>query len=226
MISSIGKRNTSLAFFTSHERAELKSTWGRQRTRLTRESFLPIASCALCLQPAREPVACASGGHVFCRECAVANLLAQLKEIKRVEKELKRKRREEEERQKEKGNEERERVVNDFERVVMGRGSSRAGEGDQKGGDLKVRGLKRKFEIDEEEMLRNAKEERARARRELDEEKVCLPTFVIDIMTCSQCHPVLGLETHSSFVLGPVFNPQLRGLRGQATEAVAGVSGF
>ena len=34
------------------------------------------------------------------------------------------------------------------------------------------KGVKRKFELDEEEMLKNAKEERAKARKVLDEEKV------------------------------------------------------
>ncbi len=34
------------------------------------------------------------------------------------------------------------------------------------------RGVKRKFELDEDEMLKNAKEERAKARKALDEEKV------------------------------------------------------
>ena len=35
------------------------------------------------------------------------------------------------------------------------------------------RGLKRKFELDEDEMLRNAREERAKARKDIDDEKVC-----------------------------------------------------
>ena len=36
------------------------------------------------------------------------------------------------------------------------------------------RGVKRKFELDEEEMLANAKDERAKARKALDDEKVQL----------------------------------------------------
>ena len=82
-----GKRNTSLAFFTAHERDELRSTWGSQSTRLTRDSFLTFGSCQLCLLPARDPVSCGSDGHLFCRECAVNNLLAQSKELKRLKKE-------------------------------------------------------------------------------------------------------------------------------------------
>ena len=51
---------------------------------------------------------------MFCRECAVANLLAQRQEIKRVEKELAKRQREAEERERELGEEEREKVVADF----------------------------------------------------------------------------------------------------------------
>ncbi|OKL61191.1 hypothetical protein UA08_03628 [Talaromyces atroroseus] len=82
------KRNTSLPHFTSYERSLLRSNWGTQRTRLSRESFLPFGSCQLCLQPARAPVvACATNGDLFCRECAINDLLAQRKEIKRLERE-------------------------------------------------------------------------------------------------------------------------------------------
>lgn len=37
------------------------------------------------------------------------------------------------------------------------------------------KGVKRKFEMDEEEMLQNARDERAKARKALDEEKVPSP---------------------------------------------------
>lgn len=88
-IMSHSKRNTSLAFFTSYERSLLRNSWGSQSTRLTRESFLPFASCRLCLLPARDPVACSGGSKadIFCRECALNDLVAQRKEIKRLERE-------------------------------------------------------------------------------------------------------------------------------------------
>lgn len=173
---SPGKRNTSLAFFTSHERSLLKSTWGSQATRLSRDSFLPFASCQLCLQIARDPVACAANGDIFCRECAVSNLLAQGKEIKRLKKEDERRQREVEEEKLDRGAEEKERAIAQFERTMMGMEG-----GGKKEGKIGVseevernegRGVKRKFELDEDEMLKNAKEERAKARRALDEEKV------------------------------------------------------
>ena len=179
-----GKRNTSLAFFTSHERSLLKSSWGSQATRLSRDSFLPFASCRLCLQLARDPVACAANGDIFCRECVVSNLLAQRKEIKRLEKEDERQRREDEEEARERGEEEREKAVEDFEKVMMGlEGGPRAKITEQTvvAEELATqgRGVKRKFELDEEEMLKNAKEERLKARRALDDEKVHKPATVL-----------------------------------------------
>lgn len=101
---SHSKRNTSLAFFTAHERAQLRG-WGAQSARLAADQALPFAACTLCLRPAVRPVACPGfptaspplpapaspsttsssttpdriprACHIFCRECAVAALLAQ-----------------------------------------------------------------------------------------------------------------------------------------------------
>ncbi|KAL8761941.1 MAG: hypothetical protein Q9184_001979 [Pyrenodesmia sp. 2 TL-2023] len=179
------KRNTSLAFFTTHERSQLKSSWGSQSTRLTRDSFLPFASCNLCLQPSRSPVACASSGDIFCRECAVGNLLAQRKEINRLEKEDERRRKGLEEEENGKVEEERKRSVLDFERTMMGLEGTNGGGGRKesevgKEGNVNSegRGVKRKvFELDEGEMLRGAREERAKARRAIDEEKVTILRF-------------------------------------------------
>ena len=67
--------------------------------------------------------------------------------------------------------EERERAVKDFEEVMMGMEGKKAG-GGQGGEGGGGRGVKRKFELDEEEMLRNAREERQRARKAIDDEKV------------------------------------------------------
>lgn len=101
----------------------------------------------------------------------MSNLLAQRKEIKRLEKEDERRRREEEELGRERTEEEKERAVKDFEEVMMGLEKKKeGGGGDRETGER--RGVKRKFELDEEEMLRNAKEERGRARKAIDEEKV------------------------------------------------------
>ncbi|KAL9019105.1 MAG: hypothetical protein Q9185_003647 [Variospora sp. 1 TL-2023] len=174
------KRNTSLAFFTTHERSLLKNTWGSQSTRLTRDSFLPFASCNLCLQPARAAVACASHGDIFCRECIVSNLLAQKQEIQRLEADEKRRRREGEEEARGRIEEERERSVREFERTMMGLEGDRRQNGSVTSTSSttaamekqKKKGLKRKFELDEADMLDNAKADRAKARKAIDLENV------------------------------------------------------
>ena len=89
---------------------------------------------------------------------------------------MEKKRREEEEEARRRGEEEGNRAVEEFERVTRGmEGEVRA---DGNGAEVQVegrkeeRGVKRKFALDEEEMLRNVKEERARARKALDDEQV------------------------------------------------------
>ena len=92
-----------------------------------------------------------------------------------MEKEESKRRKEEANAELEKGEEEKERAVVEFERVMMGlegRGKVSASVEGSGGKDAQGRGVKRKFELDEEEMLRNAREERAKARKALDEEKV------------------------------------------------------
>ena len=109
------------------------------------------------------------------------NLLAQGKEIKRIKKEDEQRQKVVQEEELERAAEEKQRAVEDFEKTMMGleggeKKKSRAigtrlrndEELERAGG----RGVKRKFELDEDEMLKNAKEERAKARKALDDEKV------------------------------------------------------
>ncbi|KAG9772595.1 hypothetical protein KCU88_g6106, partial [Aureobasidium melanogenum] len=130
---SHSKRNTSLAFFTSYERSLLKSSWGSQSTRLSRESFLPFGYCRLCLGFANSPVTCTDGYvdaglgqsqpikvHLFCRECALNDLMAQRKEIKRLERESELREREEAEAAEREEEERRRRDLEGFERAEMG----------------------------------------------------------------------------------------------------------
>ncbi|EXJ69208.1 uncharacterized protein A1O5_07244 [Cladophialophora psammophila CBS 110553] len=123
---SHSKRNTALAFFTSHERSLLRSSWGTQSTRLTRDSFLPFGYCRLCLGYARTPVACGDGNsgnrkvHLFCRECALNDLMAQRKEIKRLEREAETREREEREQKAREEEERRRKELERFERTAMG----------------------------------------------------------------------------------------------------------
>ncbi len=119
---SHSKRNTSLAFFTSYERSLLRNSWGSQSTRLTRDSFLPFASCRLCLLPARDPVACSGGSKadVFCRECALNDLVAQRKEIKRLEREWEDRKVDKNEAEKLNKEEDARRELESFERTAQG----------------------------------------------------------------------------------------------------------
>ncbi|KAF2728713.1 hypothetical protein EJ04DRAFT_516422 [Polyplosphaeria fusca] len=180
----------SRAVFTSYERNSLKSSWGSQSTRLTRDSFLPFGSCQLCLLPSIDPVCC-SAGDLFCRECAMTNLLAQRKEIKRLEKAAEQRKEDEQDQAAREDEEARQRAIEDFEAVQMGL-EAKVGKGNtvvaREDGKIIVegevdgkRGTKRKFEIDEEELKRIASEERSRAKLALSEERRAarghLPSF-------------------------------------------------
>lgn len=179
------KRNTSLPHFTSYERGLLRSSWGSKRTVIGRDSFLPFASCRLCLQPARPPVvACATNGDLFCRECAINDLLAQRQEIKRLDREredAKKRLAEDDERTLE---EARQKELQDFELVSMGleangnSGRKRKAEESEalaafKAREVEVDGKRKKvFELDDKEMARVAQEEKERLKKELKQEKV------------------------------------------------------
>lgn len=120
--------------------------------------------------------------------------------------------------------EERERAVKDFEEVMMGlerkKGSGRAGEEGEKG-----RGVKRKFELDEEEMLRNAREERGRARRAIDDEKVGFCSTLAG--KGSMLTALTGRQTKPPLLLGSFADPfNKRSCAGESIEAIACVSRF
>lgn len=80
-------------------------------------------ACSLCLQRAREPVAC-QRGHIYCKECVYTDLLAQKKEIKKHQSKLETMAREEEEERIKAKASARERVLLDFERRHVGLGAS------------------------------------------------------------------------------------------------------
>ncbi|RYP43021.1 hypothetical protein DL768_010136 [Monosporascus sp. mg162] len=206
---SHSKRNTSRAVFTSHERDLARRAWGATSARLSRESFLPFASCALCLEMARDPVACATRGDLFCRECALSNILAQKREAKRLERARELEMREARDARARADEEARERAVREFEMVQNGldvKGRARAGNpdddddrtprnngnGDDNANDNDKRPGKRKLPLDADELARAAAEEdRRKARRLLDAEraeaaaKAALPSFWTPSMTPS-----------------------------------------
>jgi nitric oxide synthase-interacting protein len=114
-------------------------------------------------------VLCLSG-DLFCRECALSNLLAQKKEIARLEKELERKLEEENEKNEIDEAEEQERAIREFELVQMGLEKKRKREGEDEVAENRT--TKKKFELDTEEMLKVAKADRLKMRTQMDAEKV------------------------------------------------------
>ncbi|KAI0432224.1 hypothetical protein F5Y09DRAFT_161528 [Xylaria sp. FL1042] len=203
---SHSKRNTSRAVFTSYERDLARKSWTATSARLNRESFLPFSACRLCLETAIDPTSCAHG-DIFCRECALSNILAQKKEIKRLEKLKEQEDRDAKERQAQLDAEAQERAVREFEMTqngfdVRSRSTSIAApaststststpktkpaptptptgreretpERDRQGAATG----KRKFEMDDDEVQRIAAEDRAKARKAIDDEKAAQPTL-------------------------------------------------
>jgi len=136
-------------------------------------------------------VSCSTHGHVFCRECAVSNLLAQKKEISRLAAE--RERRKEGDVEKERRREEVELAerVSDFEAVQAGLdakfGSERRLVGRGQGKVIveeESRGTKRKVEADEDELVKLGREQKV-GRKE-DKPKPTLPGFWIPSATPGQ----------------------------------------
>jgi nitric oxide synthase-interacting protein len=201
-MSRHSKRNTASSFFTTFERSLLKKDYGTLKGRLGASSFRPFDACKLCLSRSRDPVVCPSHGDIFCRECIMENLLVQRQEIKRFEKEQETKRKEEEENEVLADEEVKERAVRDFELVQMGLSLSKPGlVGNVVGRrDGKVivekeetgKG-KRKFELDEEELIRIAREDREKAKKALTEEKV-LKSVLIMLTFLACCVKERGFE--------------------------------
>ena len=108
----------------------------------------------------------------------MSNLLAQGKEIKRLKKEDEQRQKEAQEEELERGEEEKGRTIEDFERTMMGLegGAKKPGKADGLADEeverSEGREVKRKFELNEDEILKNAQNERAKARKTLDDEKV------------------------------------------------------
>ncbi|WYZ40301.1 hypothetical protein EsH8_IV_000642 [Colletotrichum jinshuiense] len=188
------KRNTSRSVFTSYEREMAKAAWASTSARLSRDSFLPFGSCYLCLEIARDPVSC-SHGDIFCRECAISNLLAQKKEIKRVERAREKVEQEILDAQARQDAEAQERAIKEFEKIQAGLNHSTsatvlsspgpaANESVMAATDANPsamnQGSKRKFILDQDELERIAKEDRTKAKKSIEEEKASkekLPSF-------------------------------------------------
>ncbi|RGP69753.1 nitric oxide synthase-interacting [Fusarium longipes] len=186
MVSAHSKRNTSRPVFTAHERALAKSHWSSSSARLHRDSFLPFGSCGLCLNIARDPVSCRRG-DIFCRECALSNILAQKKDIKRTQKARAVADEEAAKLKAYEDEQEQARAVQDFELTQAGLDRKKKGHAtktsdekpsamaDESNALALVPATKRKFELDQDELDRIAHEDKTKARKALEEEKAAKP---------------------------------------------------
>ncbi len=114
------KNNTASSTFTYYERQLANKSYGSATQRLSALSQRAFDACNLCLSPARDPVCCAAQGHLYCKECVYADLLAQKREIER-QRALLAQLEEEEELERSKALEKaRERVLREFERNSVG----------------------------------------------------------------------------------------------------------
>ncbi|KAH7910396.1 hypothetical protein BJ138DRAFT_1136063 [Hygrophoropsis aurantiaca] len=111
------KNNTASSVFSYAEKQ--KTEYGTKKQRLGNESMRNFDACALCLQRAREPLACDTG-HLFCKECVYTDLLTQKKDIKRQKDRLELLKREAEEERELAKEAARERVLRDFEKGQLG----------------------------------------------------------------------------------------------------------
>jgi len=131
----------------------------------------------------RDPVSCPDG-HLFCRECAVENLISQRNEIKRLQSDMERQMKGDEELQILENDEATVQSVKDFELLQMGLEIPNNTQWNRKlmpNGDTEPhepitesRGMKRKFELDKEKIVRTSNEERKKVKAALSEERVRL----------------------------------------------------
>ncbi|KIJ30055.1 hypothetical protein M422DRAFT_36699 [Sphaerobolus stellatus SS14] len=182
------KNNTASSIFTYAERK--KTEYGQKRQRLGNESMRGFDACSLCLQQARDPLACSSG-HLFCKECVYNDLLSQKKEIKRHKDRIEAMRQQEDE-EKEKAKEAaRQRVLEDFQKAQLGLGLGKRLEKEKKAIESatdEVRGTKRKFDFDMEKVEVAAREAEDAALRQIERElaearKAKLPDFWLPSLT-------------------------------------------
>jgi len=142
-------------------------------------------ACALCLQRARDPVAC-QDGHLFCKECAYTDLLAQKKDIKRQKERLEALKKEAEQEKARAKEAARERVLADFEKGQLG--LTAVSSVTTSGAELAGRGTKRKFAFDSTAAEKLAQEAEEAALRQIEREQAAalrskLPDFWLPSLT-------------------------------------------
>jgi len=181
------KNNTASSIFSYAEYKKLD--YGTKRQRLGNESMKSFNACALCLERARNPVAC-SDGHLFCTECVYTDLVTQSRDIKKQKKRLEDLKADAELEKARILEAARERVLRDFEKSQLGLASksSTPTASSSSASNDKPRGAKRKFEFDTSEVDRLTREAEEDALRQLEREqaeflRAKLPDFWLPSLT-------------------------------------------
>lgn len=118
------KNNTASSVFSYAEYQKLSAHYGTQRGLLGSNSHRNFDACSLCLSKAVNPVSCLKG-HLFCKECAVKDLLAQRDALARKKLEIEALRQEEERAREEVRLKARERVLRDGVGPLFGKRKER-----------------------------------------------------------------------------------------------------
>ncbi|KAI9250884.1 hypothetical protein BDA99DRAFT_204314 [Phascolomyces articulosus] len=179
------KNNTASSVFTYHETKSLD--YGTKKQRLGRDSFREYDACFLCLQTARDPVACPQG-HLACRECMYESILTQKQNIKREQRLLEQKLQALEEKKDKETEEARQVMLDQFEKTqtsMLGHRRQpvkKKEEEKEKEEDKNTQGVKRKIQdaTDEDQLERTAKR---LAEEKADKSKSKLSSFWLPTMT-------------------------------------------
>ncbi|KAI6132856.1 hypothetical protein EV401DRAFT_1914547 [Pisolithus croceorrhizus] len=180
------KNNTASSVFSYAEKQ--KTEYGTRRQRLGNESMRNFDACSLCLQRARDPVAC-DQGHLFCKECVYTDLLTQKKDLKRQKERLEKLKKEADEEKERALEAARERVLRDFEQGQLSLSSSVANAATTSESNAKeVRPGKRKLDFDSTTVQTLMREAEEAARRQIEREqaealRAKLPDFWLPSLT-------------------------------------------
>ncbi|KAI8141075.1 hypothetical protein BJV82DRAFT_518943 [Fennellomyces sp. T-0311] len=151
------KNNTASSVFTYHETKALD--YGTKKQRIGSDSYREYNACFLCLQTARDPVACPQG-HLACRECMYESILTQKQNIKREQRSLEQKLQALEEKRAQDEDEARQTLLDQFEKTQTSMlGHRKLQQQTQEKDDEKQSGVKRKKEdaTDADQLARAAK---------------------------------------------------------------------
>ncbi|TFK86213.1 hypothetical protein K466DRAFT_493239 [Polyporus arcularius HHB13444] len=179
------KNNTASSIFSYAEYKKLD--YGTKRHRLGHESMRPFDACALCLQRARDPVACQKG-HMFCKECVLTDLVTQMNDIKRQKARLEAMKKEAEEERERAREAARERVLREFERGQLGLAATSTVSTSSGLDSSESRGTKRKFDFDATAVEKLTREAEEAALRQIEREQAealrsKLPDFWLPSLT-------------------------------------------